>query len=226
MDDAPKPAPLALDDRRQRTVDILVQGYASDRLTVDEFERRVDTAHRTTDLAELERLTADLPAIAAPAPAQLPEADRLIMRGAEAMRNAIKDSQTFVAVMGGVERRGRWQPARKNYFIAMMGGGEFDFREAIFPPGVTELYVVAMMGGLEIIVPPNLVVDASGIAIMGGFGHSEGGYVADPDQPVLKIRGLCLMGGVDISVRRAGESGRDAKRRLKEERRRLRDGGV
>src|SRR5690606_32923720 len=94
-------------ERRQTTIDALVQHYAADHITVDEFERRVDVAHRTLDPTELTRLTSDLPAVR-PAQAAEPQADRLIRRGAEVLAGAVRESQTLVAIMAGVERRGTW----------------------------------------------------------------------------------------------------------------------
>jgi hypothetical protein len=84
------------------------------------------------------------------------------------------------------------------------------------------------MGGAEIIVPPGLTVESDGIAILGGFEHLEDVAVKeDPAAPVLRLKGLALMGGVDVNIRYPGESARDAKKRLKErrrEQRRLRRG--
>jgi hypothetical protein len=125
--------------------------------------------------------------------------------------------------MGGVERRGSWAPARRNVVIAIMGGAELDFRELDLPPGETEVYIFTMMGGVEIIVPPELVVDASGIAIMGGFAHASAPRDPAENRPVLRVSGVCIMGGDDISVRRPGESPKDARLRRKEEQRLLRD---
>ncbi|HEX2166410.1 MAG TPA: LiaF domain-containing protein, partial [Longimicrobiales bacterium] len=138
-------------------------------------------------------------------------------------REAIRDSRTLLAFMGGVERRGNWSPGKKNVVMALMGGADLDFREVALPPGETEVFIFAMMGGVDIVVPPDLNVDASGIAIMGGFGHASSTRNPDPAAPVLRINGFCFMGGVDISVRRRGESAKDARQREKEERRRLRD---
>lgn len=227
--DRPLPQPN-LTQRRERAVATLCEAFAEDRLELAEFERRLDLAHRSATVAELEALVQDLPR-PVPAPAATPGRDALA-RGSRAVREAVRDSRTFLAFMGGVERRGNWKPARRNVVIAIMGGAELDFREVDLPPGETEVFLFCMMGGAEIIVPPNLSVDASGIAIMGGFGHASAAAERDPDTPVLRINGFCLMGGVDISVRHAGESARDAKqrqredqRRLREERRRLREGG-
>ena len=64
----------------------------------------------------------------------------------------------MVAALGGVERKGRWIPARTSYAIALMGGLSLDFREALLPPGETEVWIFTLMGGAEIIVPPGLTV--------------------------------------------------------------------
>ena len=98
--------------------------------------------------------------------------------------------------------------------IALMGGVELDLREARFAPGVTEINILAMMGGANIVIPPGVHLDMSGVAIMGGFtqkGHTEA--PGDGSAPILRIGGFCLMGGVEVSVRYPGEKASDAKRR-------------
>lgn len=134
----------------------------------------------------------------------------------------------MVAALGGVERKGRWIPARQNYLFAVMGGMVLDFREALLPPGDTEVWVFTVMGGAEIIVPPGLAVETDGVAILGGFEHAEDANLStDPDAPSLRVRGVALMGGVEVKIRHPGETERDAKRRRRferKERRRLRDG--
>jgi hypothetical protein len=42
--------------------------------------------------------------------------------------------------------------------------------------------------------------------------------VVDPDEPILRINGLAIMGGLSIETRLVGESRRDARRRRKRER--------
>ena len=120
-------------------------------------------------------------------------------------------------------------PARRITAIGIMGGAELDFREAVFQPGVTEVHAFAFWGGVEILVPPHVRLESTGIGIMGGFDSgSEAGDEAaeagDPLAPVLRITGVALMGGVEISVRYPGESGREARKRVREERRQRRLG--
>ncbi len=205
---------VPLQVRREATIAALCEHFSKDNLTLEEFERRLDAAHTVQTMPDLLGLTQDLPELATPItpPGSSSAAVPQVSRHA-------RDSQHFVCVMGGVDKRGQWQPAQKTYCYALMGGASFDFREALMPPGETELTIIAIMGGAEIVVPPGLRVDCDGIAIMGGFDHVDESGPPSPNAPVLKINGFAMMGGVEITVRRPGESPREAKKRRKEERR-------
>lgn len=216
----------SLDQSRKATIDRLCEHFAEDHLTVEEFERRLDTAHRAGNPAELEALLQDLPR-------RTPLARRTDLPAAEASYSLadpsrVAERELVIAIMGGAGRKGRWSPARNNFVISVMGGAELDFREAILPPGVTEVQIYTMWGGVDIVVPPDLHVESHGFAIMGGFDHAAEDAVAPgPEAPTLRITGFAIMGGVDISVRRPGETVRDARRRRRIERRdrrRLEDG--
>ncbi|HUP88539.1 MAG TPA: DUF1707 domain-containing protein [Longimicrobiales bacterium] len=215
---APTPAPLVVQSQRERTVVALCDHFAHDNLTLEEFERRLDVANRALTVPELESLLSDLPAAA---PTSAPSA---APSHAAMPTQHIREQQTLVAVMGGVERRGRWQPARNTLVVCAMGGGMLDFREVQLPPGETEVTIVCIMGGCEIITPPGMNVDTGGLAIMGGFAHRHDLPPSnDPNAPLLRITGFALMGGVDLQVRLPGETGRDASQRIRDERKRLRD---
>jgi hypothetical protein len=205
---------------RQQAIDALCEHFASDALSVEEFERRVDLAHKAESTEELRRLLQDLPTGDLPirredvSPVGPPRAEATVPA------SRVKERAVMVAALGGVERKGRWIPARQNFSVAVMGGISLDFREALLPPGETEVWIFTLMGGAEIIVPPGLTVESDGVAILGSFEHREDVSVReDPNAPILSIKGFSLMGGVEVSVRYPGESQRDAKRRAKELRR-------
>lgn len=209
---APAPATsiVAVRDARERAIATLSDAFARDDLDMEEFERRLGIAHRTDSLVELERLTTDLAPVAppvtttalAPRPTTAPARNR--------------DHQRLVAILGGVDRRGHWSPAKIVRVVALMGGAQLDFREAALPPGVTEVQITAFMGGVNIVVPPQLAVEMEGTAIMGGFAHEERA-AANPDleRPILRVTGVAVFGGVNIETRLPGESERDAHRRRK-----------
>ncbi len=229
MEQEPEGSRQPLSHTRQVTIDALCEHFANDVMGVEEFERRVDSAHRASTVADLKDLLRDLPGSDLPAPvsgASMPTPAPRARSYRLAAAGQVKDREIVVAILGGASRRGPWTPARKNFAFAMMGGAELDFREAVLGPGVTEVQVFAMWGGIEIIVPPGMNVESHGAGIMGGFDHLTD-IAPDPDAPTLRITGVAIMGGVEITQRYAGESSRDARRRrriARKEQRRLRRG--
>jgi hypothetical protein len=127
---------------------------------------------------------------------------------------AIPERGLMVAAMGGASRRGSWLVPRHLKVYAIMGGAEIDLREASFAPGVTEIEAYAIMGGVDILVPPGVRVETMGVGIMGGFDASAGDASAlSDDQPILRVSGMAVMGGVGCSRKELGRraAGRFAK---------------
>jgi hypothetical protein len=214
---------------RQKAIDALCEHFANDALSVEEFERRVDQAHKAESTEDLRKLLSDLPSGDLPARKDGSPSSEIEPTRASVPASRVKERGFMVAALGGVERKGRWIPARQNYAFAIMGGVCLDFREALLPPGPTEVWLFTAMGGAEIIVPPGLAVESDGVAILGGFEHADEATLnPDPDAPLLRLRGLALLGGVDVQIRHPGETAREAKRRRrfekKEKRKRLKRG--
>ena len=202
---------------RDRVIARLSDHFAHDALDVDEFERRVTVAQTAEDPGQIEALLGDLPDLAggaAAVPAGVPTV-------VTALGPHERDRDTLYAIFGGIDRRGTWTVPRRMKIVAVFGGANLDLREARFPPGVVELDVTAVMGGINIVVPPGLAVQMHGSAIMGGFADiNRAPANPDPDTPLLRVRGLTMMGGVNVDMRLPGESERGARKR---QRRELRD---
>jgi hypothetical protein len=211
---SPKPTNLvSLRDARERVIARLSEAFAHDEIGVDEFERRLTLAHRAEDLAAVEDTVLDLTASASPAEATVP-ATRLAVTTS---REREPERHHLLAIFGGVERQGTWTLPRHLRASAIMGGVVLDLREAALLPGVTEIHANVIMGGVQIIVPPNLAVEVSGTAIMGGFAHLDRAPIQrDPEQPVLRVRGIALMGGVAVETRLPGETETEAHRRRRQ----------
>jgi hypothetical protein len=215
MPDSPGQVPVPLKREREQTVQRLIDHYAADNLTVEEFESRLDSAYTATSRASLDALLAGLPVLASDGEVTAVAHPPIATAPAEQVRNF----NVQIAIMSGSERKGAWVPPRKLYTLALMGGAGLDFREARMPPGETEVNVLAMMGGVEIIVPPGLAVETHGFGLMGGFeALDQAGDSHEPNAPRLVIRGMAVMGGVDVTVRLPGETAKEARQRRKLER--------
>ena len=199
-------------ETREKVIGALQEHFAHDALDVDEFERRVTLAHVSESQEAILALLDDLPVLA-----DVPgRATKTALVPAEEVR----PSQTLRAIMSSTERRGPWTVPRQVRVRATMSSTVLDFREARMPAGPVELDLRVVMSSAEIIVPPGLAVEMEGTGIMGSFEHLDRAPAhPDPDAPLLRVRGLAVMGSVEIKMRLPGESERDAHRRLKQERR-------
>jgi len=219
----PPPADRALvrraQETRERVIARLSDHFAHDLLDVDEFERRVTVAQTSENSDDIQALLRDLPddGAASTAPALVP-------RVVTDLAPAGGEGETLYAIFGGIDRRGTWTVPRRLKIVAMMGGASLDLREARFPAGVVDIEVKAVMGGIQIVVPPGLAVQMHGSAIFGGFQDvNRAPANPDPETPLLRVHGLAMMGGVSIEMRLPGESEGGARRRerhaLREQRR-------
>jgi len=83
---------------------------------------------------------------------------------------------------------------------AIWGGFKIDFTQAEIKGDVMEIHLYCIMGGVEIIVPPNWEIDQQAICIMGGFSNNSNCLAEKLDLPRKKliIKGVALMGGGEI----------------------------
>ena len=116
------------------------------------------------------------------------------------------DTLNGFVVMGGIKRTSTAQHFRGGEITAIMGGAQLDLRQATIPPGEeASLEILAVMGGCEIIVPPSWTVVTPIVPIMGGIDDKRlaplpGGaeIIGGKPAPRLVLRGLLLMGGIEI----------------------------
>lgn len=198
--------PDTLEQHRQETLAALDRLLGEHRIDPGEHERRTEVARRALDETELATVR---PAGGAPVPARSPSPAPAAAAAAQPARPAYADPEEkgyIVAVMSGSTRKGPWEPPEKLQVFACMGGVELDFREAALLEGTTDVDVFALMGGINITVPDDIDVEVNGFGLMGGFDHVSK-HGVEPGRPLLRIRGIAIMGGVAVKVKPlAGES--------------------
>jgi hypothetical protein len=205
----------ASDADREQVAAVLRRAAGEGRIELVELDERLAAVYAARTYAELEPITRDLPAEGErpvpPVPVPRPEAPSRF--------GGVPTSKGGFALMSAFERKGRWVVPRKFRSFAFMGGGEIDLRQARFAANPVIIHAWAFMGGIEIIVPEDAEVHVTGIGIMGGFDHRAAGE-GDEGAPTIVVKGLAIMGGVNVERKPPDEELRRRKLERKEERRR------
>ena len=102
------------------------------------------------------------------------------------------------AMWSGIQRRVASSAFKRADLTAIMGGIEFDLRQAGTDGGEAVIDVFVMWGGIEIVVPPDWAVSNEVTPIMGGAEDSSTG--TQQSRHRLVVRGVVIMGGVEIKV--------------------------
>jgi hypothetical protein len=176
----------ASDADRDRAASVVNNALAEGRLTAEEHSDRLDGIYAAKTHAELVPLLADLP----DQPGTAPSPDVAVDRPRRGAR--------IIAVLGGASRKGAWHPEPVITVVTVLGGAELDFREAVLPGKEITLRAVSILGGVQVTVPPEMRLIDNGVAILGGRDISGTGESLTPDSPVLRIEGICLLGGVEV----------------------------
>ena len=178
---------VSLVDERERVIQQLSDHFANDRLSLDELEARMDLAYKAATVTDLQRLTADLPTVAAAAPVPVAAPADWPIR-----------SET--------RRHGAWIVPQRLDLVALMSDTTIDLTQAALPSGIIDIHVRSICAAVKIVVPPGLQVVSRISSLMssvrGGGEPNEqtvGGWKAGT---VVRLTGWALMAEVQTKVRR------------------------
>ena len=102
----------------------------------------------------------------------------------------------ITAVLGGSDQHNMSHDFKGSRLTAIMGGAKLDIRKAVIKKEAT-IEIFSLFGGVEIIVPRNVVVRNQTSAILGGVENKTDQDITK-DSPVLYVVGDVVMAGVEI----------------------------
>ena len=182
----------ASDADRERVARVLHQAMVDGRITAAELDERLGVVYAGRTLAELVPVTQDLPGhqgVIGPAAQSF---------GLPAVVGG-PDKGAVIAVLSGSVRKGDWVVPNQLTVFTIMGGVELDLSQARYASRDVTVTVFSLMGGVEIKVPPGVVVLRSGAGLMGAFEDRSRSGPVGPDAQIVRIKGLAVMSGVEIS---------------------------
>ena len=189
------PSQMRISDAdRQRVSDVLRDAAGDGRIDLDELEERLELTWQAKTYGELVPITLDLQAtgpVTPPASAPV----RRTSAGVPAVGH-----NSSVAIMGETKRQGVWSVPEQHSAFALMGSVVIDLRDAQLSAHETHINASSIMGEVKIIVPAHMHVVVDGTPIMGDYTQAKDKVVAEvgPDSPTVRIRGMALMGSVNI----------------------------
>jgi hypothetical protein len=184
----------ASDAEREAVVARLRDAAGEGRLTVEELAERIDAAYAAKTHADLDTLTADLPAPPA-APAGTPPA------AADAGAPARTGPSLVLGILFGGDRGGRWRVPERMTVVNVLGGADLDLREATLSAPEVEITVWSLLGGSDITVPEGVHVELEGFAVLGSNDLRLIGPEPPPGAPVVRVRAWSLLGGTDVRTK-------------------------
>jgi hypothetical protein len=152
---------------RDQVVEQLRVAAGDGRLTAEELDERLETALTARTYGELEVLLHDLPAVPGTVTAPAPTAKELVR---------------LEAGHANIHRAGAWAVPRRLEVEARHGNVVIDFTQAAITEPAMDLTLSLRHGNVVLIVPPEVTVDADGVAI--GHGNVRQRAHAQPGTPV------------------------------------------
>jgi hypothetical protein len=176
----PAPAIRASDRERDDAVQRLQTAFAEGRLNDLEFDQRMRTAMGARTRADLEPLFADLPVTSASAA----PSDR------SPAPPATSSGRFQLAYKNHLRRGGRWRVPGRYTSVIYKGGGVLDLRAAELESPVTTIRALAYKSTIEIVVPPGVRVEMSGVGVSSELDDDGPG----PKDAVVHVRGFAYKG--------------------------------
>ena len=106
-----------------------------------------------------------------------------------------------LCIMGDRKLAGDWLNSDQATSFTLMGSTTLDLRGTVLPPGRLKIDAMAIMGEIQILVPPGLPVKMSAFPFMGEAtvkGAVEQRIV--PGMPWVDVSGIALMGSIVVKV--------------------------
>ncbi len=203
------PMQLRISDAdRHRVAEFLRDAAGDGRLDLAELDERLGATYAAKVYAELVPLLADLPG-EAPLPPSAPVRRPAGTPPSYPVADLPSPTSSF-AMMSGQTRKGLWAVGASHTAVSVMGGVDLDLREAVFTNRELVINATAVMGAVDIVVNARTQVVVEGIGVMGAFEEGRAKVPAELDEhsPVVRVRGLALMGAVTVTRKAMPGQGR------------------
>jgi len=193
---------VKLEDRpietlREEVVDQLTMNYGHGKLSLEAFERRLDSAMEAKSNADLASLTEDL---------TLDVDQSFKQKKSEELgvRFDPTDPQNFESitqVLSANSRSGYWNVAKETRFYSLLSGGNIDLTNATFTHRTVYLKIYSLLSSHKVYVPENIHIVCKASCIVGNF-ENETSTISEGNLPTLVIEGVSILSSLKVELKR------------------------
>ena len=203
-------SPVALEARRELALDRLTEAFASDLVTMEDYEARVSEVQNADRPGAIDAAVADLPQVRPRDDSKDRDAARRGSgRGAGresrslSYRNAIdprlRGEESVACILGNRNLQGDFLSGDKIGSFTVLGNTSIDLRDTALPPGALRIDAFCVMGNLKVIVPHGLPVKMNSLPILG-----DSHVARDVERrverglPHVVVNGFAIMGNLVV----------------------------
>ena len=172
------------DSDREGVLARLSAALAEGRLTLTEFEERVDGVLHARTFGEVQPFVADLPGAAT----------------ALAKRDVIE----LRSGASSITRKGHWIVPKRLVVQSQAGSVKLDMRQAVIDDAVVEIDLDLLAGSAKIILPPGATADIDDVTLSAGSAKSKVPPAPEPGStaPHFVVRGTATAGSLLVRYER------------------------
>jgi hypothetical protein len=188
------------DADRDRAASVLNDALAEGRLSPEEHSQRLDAAFAAKTQADIAPLVSDIPGASASLATPV---GPLARTGSASVAKTGGSRSRMISVFSGISRKGVWQVPQQVDAVSVFGETDLDLREAVLPPGEIRIRAISVLGGVDVVVPPEMHVIDDGWALLGGREiPPDTEESLKPEAPVLRVTGVSILGGMTVKRKR------------------------
>jgi hypothetical protein len=179
-----KPELRMSDADREGVLARLSTALGEGRLSLPEFEERVDGVLRARTFGEVQPYVADLPGWTPPI--------------------AKRDVVELRADAGSIKRKGRWIVPKRLVVQSRAGSVKLDMRQAVFDEPVVEIELAVLAASTTIVLPPGATADIDDVTAIAGSAKSAVPPASGPGStgPHILVRGNTSAGSLLVRYER------------------------
>ncbi len=176
---------LASDTERDAAIRSLSDACSAGRLTLDEFEERIDRALAARRRRDLEQILADLPV---PVPLT-PDA------------MSPSRAKLSLSVIGGMRRHDRWTLPQHMVHVALLGGTCLNLGAVELPGPEATITIFSVLGGIRVRLPETVRTEVTGVSLLGGR-RIDPSRAASSNAPLIRLKIFSILAGVRVDTTR------------------------